>query len=301
MKKEKILTVIFIVIIIMTNFIWYKIYLKEHNKLNHAVIPSLSEDYFTAQKILTGYQIQTEKLLINPLGTIGEIKYGLLPYNIYFQSEKDYQNFIKENTNIKEAPLVLQNPDYPNGCEAASAVMLLQYEGINLTLKEFIESYLLTDKVYEENGERFGPNPAFHYAGDPSSPNRGWGALEPVIISAISKVISAKDADYLKNNSLMSSSTKKLPLYLVAANTHPSLIWITQDYQKSDEVYEWFSYDSKNTYTYPKKSHTVLLTGMDEKYYYINDPLKAEKNIPIPKEQLEATFDSMGRQFISIT
>ena len=39
---------------------------------------------------------------------------------------------------------------------------------------------------------------------------------------------------------------------------------------------------------------------MDENYYYINDPLKEEKNIKVPKEQLENSFDSMGRQFISL-
>jgi len=52
------------------------------------------------------------------------------------------------------------------------------------------------------------------------------------------------------------------------------------------------------TYTYPKNSHTILITGVDELYYYINDPLKKEKNLLIPKEKLEKSYDSMGRQLI---
>ena len=45
-------------------------------------------------------------------------------------------------------------------------------------------------------------------------------------------------------------------------------------------------------------SHVVVLTGYDDTYYYINDPLKNEKNIPVLKEDLERSFDSLGRQAI---
>lgn len=99
---------------------------------------------------------------------------------------------------------------------------------------------------------------------------------------------------------IVTNDTGNIPLYLVASNNYPSIIWVTQDYRESVEVYERFSYDRKYTYTYPKKSHAVLLTGMDENYYYINDPLKNEKNIKVPMTDLEASFNNMGRQFISI-
>ena len=78
----------------------------------------------------------------------------------------------------------------------------------------------------------------------------------------------------------------------------PALIWVTTDYQEVKNVYEWRSYDKKYTYTYPMNSHVVVLTGYDETYYYINDPLKEEKNIPVIKEQLEKSFDSLGRQAV---
>ena len=40
-----------------------------------------------------------------------------------------------------------------------------------------------------------------------------------------------------------------------------------------------------------------MVTGVDENYYYINDPLKEEKNIAIQKDLLESSFDTLGRQF----
>lgn len=87
-------------------------------------------------------------------------------YNTYFRTEEEYTLFRKEHTNKKEVPLLLQNPDYPNGCEAASMVMVLQYLGVNISLKDFIENYLEKENVYEKEGERFGPDPAISYAGE---------------------------------------------------------------------------------------------------------------------------------------
>lgn len=66
------------------------------------------------------------------------------------------------------------------------------------------------------------------------------------------------------------------------------------------EVFTWTSYDKKETYTYPKDEHVVVLTGYDEDYYYINDPLKNEKNIKVKKAQLEKSYDSLGRQSVAI-
>ena len=43
----------------------------------------------------------------------------------------------------------------------------------------------------------------------------------------------------------------------------------------------------------------MVVTGVDENYYYINDPLKEEKNIAIQKDLLES-FDSLGRQFLIV-
>lgn len=298
--KKKYIVLSFTILLILSNLFWIKLYNKEHTKLKHALIPTLEQDYFTSQKIITNYQIKKENNQANPFHPIAELNLGKpIPYNAYFQTKEDYEIYIKENSNTKEAPLLLQNPDYPNGCESASAVMLLNDIGIDITLKGFIENYLEKENVYEKEGNRFGPDPAKSYAGDPASQNRGWGTFEPVISTAISKIV---EHSPLKNKLyILPSEIYKEPLYILAAKEYPSIIWVTIDYQEANDIYNWFSYDGKYTYTYPKNSHTVLLTGMDEFYYYINDPLKNEKNIPVSKEQLEKSFDSMGRQYISIS
>ena len=53
-KKYKILVIILIIVgIIANNFIWYKLYSREKERLKQAIIPSLMDDYYTNQLILS--------------------------------------------------------------------------------------------------------------------------------------------------------------------------------------------------------------------------------------------------------
>ena len=275
-KKGHILVIgILILLIILLNIFWGIMLIKERAKIKHAIIPTLSEDYFIERQTLTKNAFEIE---IKSEGT----------------SESTPSFFQIENVF-----LINQNPDYPNGCEAAAAVMLLNYYGIDITLQEFIENHLLTKNVYEENGTRFGPNPALYYAGDPTSPTRGWGCFEPVIVNAMKSAIASyekKTNQQLKIEFIETEAIHSLDTY--AFFNQPFLIWTTIDYEEVTDIYEWFNYEKTKTYTYPKNSHVVVVTGMDEEYYYINDPLKNEKNIPVKRETLEKSFDSLGRQKI---
>lgn len=287
MKKMKPFKNLFIIsglfiALIGSNFLWYKIYNREIKRVKNSLIPPLTNDYYSNQLILTNNIKRYEKN-----GYIYEFPNIENPQVI----EDKYSYLNKKE--IYDVPLINQLPKYPNGCEGASSVMLLNFYGVNITLEEFFK-YLDQDKIYTENGTRFGPNPALFYAGDPTSNTGGWGCFDLVIAKAINKILTEKDYEFtanLKNN--------KEPLKNLAYNG-PCLIWVTIDYDAVKEVFTWTSYDKKETYTYPKDEHVVVLTGYDEDYYYINDPLKNEKNIKVKKAQLEKSYDSLGRQSVAI-
>jgi len=272
----------FLIALIGSNFLWYKIYNREIKRVKNSLIPPLTNDYYSNQLILTNNIKRYEKNdYISELPSIESDKVTDDKYNDLNKKE------------IYNVPLINQLPKYPNGCEAASAVMLLKFYGISITLEEFFK-YLAQDKIYTENGTRFGPNPALFYAGDPTSNTGGWGCFDIVIAKAINKILIEKDSEFnadLRNN--------KEPLKNLAYNG-PCLIWVTINYEAVKEVFTWTSYDKKETYTYPRDEHVVVLTGYDENYYYINDPLKNEKNIKVKKEQLENSYDSLGRQSVAI-
>lgn len=272
-KKNIILILILLTLIIINNFAWYYLLKQEKEKLTHAIIPTLTNDYFLTQVALTK---------------------NMKNYQLELESNPNHEHY----NYLMNVPIINQNPEFPNGCEAASAVMLLNYYGIEITLSDFIDKYLVQQKVYETEGKRFGPNPSIYYAGNPRNQKRGWGCFEPVIVNALQKAI----ADTQKTNIEVSiiRNDIKLPLTEYLLLEVPIMIWTTIDYGEVEEVYEWFSFDKKNTYTYPKNAHAIVITGKDDNYYYINDSLKNETNIPIQKEKLERSFDSMGRQLIAL-
>lgn len=287
MKKIKpfknlfIISILFIALI-GSNFLWYKIYNREIKRVKNSLIPPLTNDYYSNQLILTNNIKRYEK----------DSYIYEFPNSENPQVIEDKYSYLNKKE-IYDVPLINQLPKYPNGCEGASSVMLLNFYGVNITLEEFFK-YLDQDKIYTENGTRFGPNPALFYAGDPTSNTGGWGCFDLVIAKAINKILTEKDYEFtanLKNN--------KEPLKNLAYNG-PCLIWVTIDYDAVKEVFTWTSYDKKETYTYPKDEHVVVLTGYDEDYYYINDPLKNEKNIKVKKDQLEKSYDSLGRQSVAI-
>lgn len=72
---------------------------------------------------------------------------------------------------------VCQLPDYPNGCEAASAVSMLNTAGIHVSLSDFVEKYLPKSDVRISFGCMYGPDPKEFYAGNPDAGAGRMGVL----------------------------------------------------------------------------------------------------------------------------
>ena len=66
-----------------------------------------------------------------------------------------------------QAPYIDQSGAYPTGCESVSAVMLLQFLGVDITVDEFIEKYLEKQDFEKRDGEMFGPDPRKYFCGSP--------------------------------------------------------------------------------------------------------------------------------------
>ena len=125
------LIILLIITILSSNFIWYKLFTSEKEKLKHAIIPSLKDDYFTNQ------------LILSKEGN----NYSIYDYEDLL--DKYYSN-LQYSYITKNFPLVKQNPDYPNGCEVASATMLLNYAGIDIDMETYVDTFFPKEDVYEK-------------------------------------------------------------------------------------------------------------------------------------------------------
>lgn len=285
-----VICVILILLLVLSNIAWLTFYLRERRNLRHSIMPVTQGDYYQEQLAL----INNYKLLRNEIKGITEYE----NQGTNKDSNLDETDYQQKNQKKIEVPFIKQNPDYPNGCESVSAVMLLQSYGIDITVEEFVNNYLKKNVIYSKDGDRYGPDPRSTYAGDPTSETMGFGIFEPGIKLAVEKVLDSKVKEKVNYN-VYGSDTKE-PLAYWVANKLPIVIWATTNYEPVNEMWTWRSYDKKYTYTYPKNSHTIVVTGVDENYYYVNDPLQDKGNIKVEKKKLEESFDSLGRQVVGI-
>ena len=265
--------------------------------------PFASEQY---EQELTPYVYQT----LGELYSAGKMSYN--EYMIFFEKWKCQGlnaavNYINEifgyevfDTSLfskkLSVPYVSQEGILPNGCEAVSAVMLLKDKGYSVDPIDFVDKYLDCGKVYVKWGCRYGPNPQKQYAGDPKSEKGGWGCFAPVIVDSLNKYITDKKV-YACN--LTGKSIESLAAEYVAKGT-PVAVWCTIGMNEINEIYQWQSYDKKQTYLYPVRQHCMVLIGYDSQYYYFLDPYNSNGEVKYPKQQVEYCYNSMGKQAVAL-
>ena len=200
--------------------------------------------------------------------------------------EKMSQN---ELTKISGVPLIQQYPLLPNGCEAVSATMILQYYGFDITAQEFVDEYLFMQPLYYENNILCGPDPSHAYAGNPYTVTDGLGCYAPVIVQGL------KDAsdDTWKVEDISGTALSDLEAWL--EKDIPVILWATLDMK--DIEYYISLYSNGQYFEYPAQEHCLVLVGMDDTHCYFNDPLY-EKEISYDRKQVEKCYESLHRQAV---
>ena len=202
---------------------------------------------------------------------------------------------------IEDVPYLSQEGTLPNGCEAVSAVMLLQHRGFETDPVDFVEQYLPMEPVEIKWGCRYGPDPNEAYAGDPASEENGWGCFAPVIIESMEVYLSQTEGgSQWQPMNLSGQSLDQIFLNKVLFQDTPVAIWVTIGMEEVEEAYQWQSYDKDETYLYPVNQHCMVLIGGDAENYYLCDPYEGNGIVCYPRRQVEISFLSMGSQAVAL-
>lgn len=188
-------------------------------------------------------------------------------------------------SHIIEAPYIDQSVHYPTGCESVSAVMLLQFLGLQITVDEFIETCLEQREMEERNGTLYGPDPGKSFCGSPYDEN-SFGCYAPVICRALEKVLkNIPDVRY-KVIDETGTSTKQLVSDYIDRGM-PVIYWACINMREPITGPEWKLFETGETFTWVSNEHCMLLVGYDEYGYYFNDPYENHGLICYPKEVVE--------------
>lgn len=169
---------------------------------------------------------------------------------------------------IIEAPYISQSPQWPTGCESVSAVMLLRYLRVDITVDEFIEKYLETQDFIEKEGEFYGPDPWKCFCGSPYDPE-SFGCYAPVIAKALTKVF-AGTLGYEAVDETGTPAKDLLVKYIDRGM--PVIFWACIEMREPVIGPQWTLTDTGENFTWISNEHCMLLVGYDDEKYYFNDP-----------------------------
>lgn len=193
-----------------------------------------------------------------------------------------------------DAPIICQFPHYPTGCESVSATMALNYNGINISVDDFINDYLDKDNnFYIENGKRIGPSPHEFFIGSPYDES-GFGCLANVIYNALLKIYSG---DTTKVVNVSGLSMDELCVDYINKGI-PAIVWANISMTDSFESNAW-SFADGTEFVWKSGEHCMLLVGYDANNYYFNDPYTGEL-VNYPKGVSENCYEQQGMQAVVI-
>lgn len=209
------------------------------------------------------------------------------------------ENFMKESKKVLiKAPYIDQSIKYPTGCESVSAVMLLHFLGIDITVDEFIEKYLRKQEFTEQGGELFGPDPRKYFCGSPYDED-AFGCYAPVITDSFIRIFrESKDRSYEVMDETGTETEELLIKYIDRGM--PVLYWACIDMREPVIGPRWRIRETGEMFTWISNEHCMLLVGYDEDNYYFNDPYNGNGLIGYERKLTEKRHRAQYMQAVGV-
>lgn len=193
-----------------------------------------------------------------------------------------------------QAPYIDQSGAYPTGCESVSAVMLLQFLGVDITVDEFIEKYLEKQDFEKRDGEMFGPDPRKYFCGSPYDED-SFGCYAPVIAGAMKRVLGGT---YTVKDESGTDTVELIRRYIDKGM--PVVYWACINMREPVIGPQWKLMDTGQIFTWVSNEHCMLLVGYDGEGYYFNDPYNNNGLIHYPKEVVEERHRAQHMQAVGV-
>lgn len=194
---------------------------------------------------------------------------------------------------LADVPIIAQYPDFPTGCESVSAVIALQYAGVDISVADFVDKYLdKSTHFYNENGKRYGPDPHKVFVGDPRS-TASFGCMAPVIENAVKKIVGS-------SMTVENRTGYTLPMLCKSYIDKgiPCVVWVSIGMLETYRSASWTLEDG-STYYFPANEHCMVLIGYSDTHYYFSDPYRGEQ-VKYACALAEQRFEEMGRQALVV-
>lgn len=193
----------------------------------------------------------------------------------------------------------LSQQGIPTGCESVSAVMALNWAGINISPYEFITQHLLMRPVWQN------PDPNCAFVGNPYS-KAAYGCFAPCICRALQSVLEKNKKKDFQILNLTGAPFAQLVTQYVDKNI-PVLVWATMGMRptrmgSSKWTIKFVNGDAKykpgDQFLWPGNEHCLVLVGYNQTHYIFNDPLAGVGMYP--RDVVETRYKEQGNQAVVI-
>ncbi len=192
-----------------------------------------------------------------------------------------------------DVPYLSQEDLLPTGCEIVSAMMLMQFWGVNRSVEEVLQAVPIGE-LTEEDGVLVGPDPNQMFVGDPRTQG-GYGCFPPVVQQFMQELMGES---YAVLDVTGTSLDELCSTYL--ARQQPVLVWASINMVAIEDGAEWRLRGTQETFTWPANEHCMVLTGYHADSYFLNDPYKGNGKIEIDRDTLEARYQDMQQRAVVV-
>ncbi|NOV03626.1 C39 family peptidase [Paenibacillus planticolens] len=190
---------------------------------------------------------------------------------------------------VEDAAAISQLPELPNGCEAVAATMLLNWAGLPVTKEEVADALPRGEMPTEnEDGAFVGGNPEDVFVGNPY--DAGYGIYHKPVFFTLNSLLPGRLTDI--------TGTSFENLLSVIAAGKPAMIWATEHMDTPYLDLEWQD-DEDRLVEWYQPEHALLLTGWDDDYAYMNDPMTGQQEA-YALSDFKHVWELMGSQAITV-
>lgn len=190
-----------------------------------------------------------------------------------------------------QVPLYDQTVEYKTACESVATVSVLNYLGYDVTIDEFLDTYLDTVGMWDNEVYTCEDNVFDHYF--VGNPRESGGLLcnPPVIVEAVEEYFDAVGED--SKECLDTTGVGFRALLDEVAVGNPVVMWITHGCVDT-EPRDW------KGHPFFARSHTVVLSGFDlkEGVIYITDSV--DGYVSLPYSQVKSNYEFAGQRSVVI-
>lgn len=195
----------------------------------------------------------------------------------------------------RNVEIVYQNPELPNGCEAASLAMLLTSAGCPADKLALYRDYLPKADFSQIDGRRYGPNPEKWYAGNAADLKGGWYCFEGPVVQAANGWLE-DHGSAARARSVTGLSRAELERY--AQDGVPLAVWVTLAYDAPRySEFSWTLEDGMQYHPY-SNLHCVVLAGERDGQYQTADPIIGLTLVD--KDLFWDSFSAMGSRAVVV-